>query len=679
MLKSLKLTNFRQHQSLEVQFTPGLNTLLGSNEAGKSSLLEAIAYAMLGSDMLRESAAEVVTYDKPLNSLRVDLLLEIDGVDYTIYRTPASAEIKYADQIVTGQRGTKQFVETLLRCDTALFKQLIFAAQESVKGVISSDQKGAAGSLVERLADLQVIGDIIERIQNHLPSGNTKTLVAQLDQLNANLGDEPELPKNEAVLQAQADLDRANAHVENLKPKKASFAADLIAVQQELGRAALVLKSIVTAETRRDELKMQAQPPVHPGISVEDIQAAQLAQHDKAAADRKRKAFAVKFPTCENEWDGTVESLRAELSNTRTSLQGLVQGLATMREERVAIAATAVNEDTCSFCKMDISKLPEVAVQNKKVTDRTEELSKAISEQERCIQAMRVDEAALEEVIDTHNKVLALAGSEFWDVGTKIPAVPVWIGGPIPDDVAVADVGAMQRKLDAYNKAKAQAESAAEQLAKHTIPDDVDTAALSEAEGVIKAELAELDAEFAKRDKIAQAVTMAEAQYANDMKMYEFKVKTRDDCKVQIEALIEDISKAEKHNALIKKLRDTRPAIAAELWTIVLGSVSYHFTRMRGTESLVTRDADGFRVNGRSVAGLSGSTQDALGLAVRVALTRTFLPNVPLLVLDEPFHGCDETRELAGLGLLTSTGFTQTLLVTHSTLADSVSDNLITL
>lgn len=70
---------------------------------------------------------------------------------------------------------------------------------------------------------------------------------------------------------------------------------------------------------------------------------------------------------------------------------------------------------------------------------------------------------------------------------------------------------------------------------------------------------------------------------------------------------------------------------------------------------------------------------DALGLAIRIALTKTFMPNNDFLILDEPGAACDDEREASMLGLVASCGFEQVLLVTHSTLADAFADNMIVL
>jgi DNA repair exonuclease SbcCD ATPase subunit len=100
---------------------------------------------------------------------------------------------------------------------------------------------------------------------------------------------------------------------------------------------------------------------------------------------------------------------------------------------------------------------------------------------------------------------------------------------------------------------------------------------------------------------------------------------------------------------------------------------------MRGEKSVVTKANGGFSVNGQSVATLSGSTKDILGLATRVALIKTFLPGCPFLVLDEPAQGCDSDRTGALLGFIASCGFSQVILVTHDGLSESFADNLISL
>ena len=173
--------------------------------------------------------------------------------------------------------------------------------------------------------------------------------------------------------------------------------------------------------------------------------------------------------------------------------------------------------------------------------------------------------------------------------------------------------------------------------------------------------------------KVAEhALTRAKDRYAVELEGY----NKAQGSKQSLQRVLED---TQKNNALIKKLREVRPVVAARLWAIVLASVSTYFSRIRGEATIITRTSNGFQANGRAVEGLSGSTLDALGLAIRMALGKTFLPSVGFLLLDEPSAGMDDDREAAMLGLLSTVDYEQVIVVTHSTLADSFAANVVTL
>jgi len=84
-------------------------------------------------------------------------------------------------------------------------------------------------------------------------------------------------------------------------------------------------------------------------------------------------------------------------------------------------------------------------------------------------------------------------------------------------------------------------------------------------------------------------------------------------------------------------------------------------------------------VDGKPAEALSGSTLDSLGLAIRIALGKTFLPSVDFLMLDEPGSGMDEERETAMLGVLATCNYSQVLVVTHSELADTFATSVVQL
>src|SRR5207253_11243771 len=52
-LLRLRLVNFRKHADTELEFGPGITGIIGPNGSGKTSILEAIAWALYGVQAVR--------------------------------------------------------------------------------------------------------------------------------------------------------------------------------------------------------------------------------------------------------------------------------------------------------------------------------------------------------------------------------------------------------------------------------------------------------------------------------------------------------------------------------------------------------------------------------------------------------------------------------------------------
>lgn len=93
-INRLHLENYRIHENLDVEFDKGINLLLGENGKGKSSILEAIGYALFGSD-LRGTKKEAIQYGKKSGKIEVEFT-GIDGEEYIVTRRlPGGSTIIY--------------------------------------------------------------------------------------------------------------------------------------------------------------------------------------------------------------------------------------------------------------------------------------------------------------------------------------------------------------------------------------------------------------------------------------------------------------------------------------------------------------------------------------------------------------------------------------------------------
>ena len=93
-LNSLRLNNFRQHADSYITFDSGLTGIIGENGSGKTTILEAIAWALYGQDAARGKKETIRTHRAGPNArVKVELDFELSGHRYRVERGLTSAEL----------------------------------------------------------------------------------------------------------------------------------------------------------------------------------------------------------------------------------------------------------------------------------------------------------------------------------------------------------------------------------------------------------------------------------------------------------------------------------------------------------------------------------------------------------------------------------------------------------
>lgn len=727
MINYTTLENFRKHASLTVRFTAGINTIRAVNEAGKSTLLESIAYALFGTAGLKESIDDVVTYGLSPAKLKVECGFSVAGVDYKIVRTKSGAELTFGRDSVTGQKECTRFIEKLFGADQATAAKLMLARQKDLGGALAEGPT-AAGKLIEDLADLGLIDELIAKASENLPSGNTAVQLAAVSTLReqaegtALIGTMPLLEAARAALKAHAtNVTSYNA------TKKELDELDIEAAQKILGDERFLAQSIESHQASIAGLQATIDAEVPPAPADGAIEALQA----EIAAEKGRKDAAkihdqLVAAKVEEMWDQPMAALLTEIDTVRASekvaqrsideIRAKVAELASVskareaqyRVERTKLEGKLVKEATCAFCDKDLADVPEVAVRNSALSKVLQDLEVRAQEDQNKLQAEKDELAnqlpgfqkALEsskayladlDLVVARNTALAplYAKAEQYitlDMST-VPALWTWTGpvGPYVD--RSAELAQLQAQQKTHLEATSRRAAAQETLMSHQ-------RLLKEQQAKLKA-LPTKDAqetlELARRLKPQVQVALELAQRSerslsdakHELELAEQQNRqaqaTAEKAKAQLAAAEALLAEMEANNLLIKKLRAARPVITDKLWAIVLAASSMYAGDVRGEPSALSRVDGKFKINGRPVTGLSGSAEDVLGLAIRFALTKTFLGNVDFVILDEVAAACDDQRELSMLGLLATSGFAQTILVTHSQHSDAFADNIITI
>ena len=708
MLIKLHLTNFRRHENLAVDFTQGINTIRAGNEGGKSSLTEAVGYAMFGVKALRTSLDDTVTWGHDPKTLSVELTLDNAGDTVTFKRSKAGAEvIRNGEVYITGQTEVSNYAAQMLGADAALASKLMFASQNGLRGALEEGPK-ALSTLIEDLAGFTIFDDLLEAAQHKLALGSPnlieerlKGAEATLEAARANLPVKPDADKLDTEI---ARFQQVVTENQSRLPKLEQVVAE---IDKEHCRISGIYLKRVEIERRRDATQERREDVMRQAAKVEQV----LGQEpDRSQIDTLRAQIAVadnhanllaawrRFKGLPDgtRFDGSYEAFEIAVANTAGTKKAITDEQKQVNDALVALKHKRINHDACDKCGQDIRHLDHVKETNALVDEQLAQLLPRLEQLETSFREVANAEehhaAVRRFAVKLQSELKAVQGFVEFDESVY-PWVAKWIGDepatvtPVAPRAELAQLEAAIKGWEA-NKAKLgllneQAQSAsAERVALSEELDDIENIStarvleLSNDLGVARDQvLVAQGAVVTARDEIAvlrQAFNTAKALWDSAALRIDDAQKTIDGCKG-------DLDKLAFNNALVRKLRSIRPLVANKVWNTVLSSVSVMFSQIRGTPSLITKEKDGFRCDGQAVESLSGSTLDALGVALRTSLLRTFVPQCNMLVLDEPAQGMDEARTGALLGFLQTVDMGQTLLITHESISESVADNIIKL
>lgn len=680
MLISLKLKNFKKHEDLCINFTEGLNAIRGDNEKGKSTIVHAIGYAYYGARALPLSLDETVTWGKPVGSLKVELVFLHDGEMYTLTRSKSGAELVGTSVQSSGQTEVTAFIERLFGATAAVGQATLLTNQSALQAGLDS----SSTALIEKLANMSLIDELVSKIQDQLPTGSTKLLEARLNEaLEVTKPDPLDETLNEEAEELREIAEACKAKVEKLELEEKRLKPLADEVQAKLRDNEATAARVAKLQSDLAKLPKTIEIPQAPDLVA--LEAAAL----KQAEQSKLRAAWEKFSAIpyQDEDHGTSDDFVNAYGRVTKQIQELKAKKQTLQIELAGLKPLLITETICGLCDKDLSKVPEVITKNKKTQDKIDAVCSDITYIENELAFKQSVHNSYKSIGSKYDEVEALVGIDFvkFDMNV-VPPKATWVGGLLESEVDMNDyvtlVKQAKNALAAIQKAREKAARLESERA--LLEKQIREAILKEITGEDDRWL--LDLAKVRRElnsaihdsKITQASAVRAEGEAYKAKVdCEARVKTYQAALAMQEDLKQDIAEYGKNNALIKRLREVRPAVAKKLWSIVLAAVSHYFSAVRGVQSVVGREGSGFTIDGKVVEAYSGSTRDALALAMRVVLQKTFLPSIDFALFDEVASACDDSRESEMLAMLSTCGLKQVLLVTHSDLADSYAANVI--
>ena len=356
----------------------GLYLITGDTGAGKTTLFDAITYALYdhSSSGIREGSMLRCKYADDKTPTFVELEFEVHGVRYTVRRNPeyqrpkargegmttekADATLTYPDDRppVTKAKDVTAAVQEIIGLDYNQFSQIVLIAQGQFTKLLNASTEERS-RIFRKLFRTQRYAQLQERLQAEAAALNQQRTAqnAKLDSLLGGLQFSPEDPDAEALraLCAQTVPETALALLDTLTARQAAALeeagtalqateAQLDTVQQQLGAAAQAQRLAQQLAARQAELAA-AKPALDAARAEADRHAGDAAQLDALTAQVTQAqsalaAYDALDTLCRQQTEArdAARLAAAQAHKRRTQLDSLNAALAAAETELAALA-----------------------------------------------------------------------------------------------------------------------------------------------------------------------------------------------------------------------------------------------------------------------------------------------------------------------------------------------------
>lgn len=286
-LVRLKLLNFRQHVDTEIEFDSGLTGIIGPNGVGKSTILEAVAWALYGGDTARGGKESIRFSRAPARAqVRVELEFDLAGHRYRVVRGLTMAEV-YLDgaeqPIANSATAVGELLQRRLGMSRHEFFNTYFTGQKelTVMGSLSPTERGQFLSRVLGYEKLRAAQDLADQRRRELRSEisgmqsgmpDAATVAAQIVESEEKLTTaksrlaDAEIERSRLQVQVDSlaprwnDAQRQRDEMQTLESDLRVTESELVAHQRNAERVTAELAQVATAREQLMPLAVQLVP-----------------------------------------------------------------------------------------------------------------------------------------------------------------------------------------------------------------------------------------------------------------------------------------------------------------------------------------------------------------------------------------------------------------------------------
>lgn len=717
MLTQLELHNFKQHEHAIFTFTSGLNTITGPNYSGKTTLLEAVVFALWGPSAV-PGGADVVTR-RGSNRMSVQLHFDVDGDQYCVRRTGSTATlVKNGEDVAKSATGVSTALVDVLGVSKRRFLQLKYGQQDETKALLTM---GAAElhKIIEELSGVEIVNKVLGRASTRATKLKAAAEVLQHHDLKGmeaelqHVGEEIKTA-GDALLSREGDADKATSFLQKARADLYAATEHNAALRKRKEEAANDRAALEAAEQRLYAAELENQNlPDYLNTLISDLRKQQT-KHRALADLAGNRATELKSLLGQAQATGVrLSALAGEIDECETKLaaapavkdpNGMAKKLTALQDEGAALRQTlktledAQHNAVCPTCHRPYDEAPDPVKTAADIKDTKARLqgvtaeANALSRQVEAATRQAQELAAAEGMLTGKRDELSRLEAELKELDARVETVAqgkdvAQLNEEKADHTAkAADISkqlrekeALQHTYESNLKVIDASKVKIKQIKAKLAKTDTDEPLINEQplydevnkaqDGVIKANDAVQEAQ-ARVTVLKSNHRNLEANLTRCREENEKYNKVHTDLKVV--------------NQLQKYLRGNRDRFVAGVWAGLMQFASgFVSAATGGSIQRMSRSEDGEFTYVEDefdmpIAAASGAQKSIMGLAVQAALSQ-LLPSVfNTLMLDEPTADMDATHALAVTTLLSQHG-SQCLMVSHREMDASLASNAINL
>ncbi|MCX8166839.1 MAG: AAA family ATPase [Candidatus Micrarchaeota archaeon] len=715
MLLGLEIINWKTHKNSKIRFFSGVNLIIGNMGSGKSSILEAITFALFGTTpAIKRRDVKLVDLKNAYmknERLSVKLTLRVENslieVNRTVENNKTDADLRINNKLVEkGSERVTEFVEKLIDCDYDTFQRALFAEQNNIDNIFSIDNSQRKMQIdrilgIEKLEKARKnLTTYINSIQNTVKSlyeQSSLTLLKNheeaINKVNEELVKDNEEHDNLQIKYSEFLLrfNEIKLNYEKMKSlyeKRKSVEKELISVKSKVELLKNELKGydrqevehelndlnskIVQLESEEKELKLKLKQ-VHENMVAINKKVSIITNRIEENSRRQAKIQEVQMSISKYQ---PIHVIMSEIEKNENLLENLNEQKAKLETDLKNLnkskeVLTSSDKKKCPVCKTDLDEkkylelLQEIEQNTSKIINDIKDVNEKVSFHKNLLQSLKKHR---EEVRELELKLQELSQQlEKDDMSKELRALEKDLNTLKLEEEKINNVfneklKAKQESLVKSTKLKRVKESFKE-LENYE-------SKLKEIESSLeKINIKESDYESALEE--FQKALVSKKEIEGNLQVIKTKIietkKRLEQMNASYENLIKTRKKAETYEKLARKLTalrsaliDSQNAIRSKVIGVINSKMNeiwkqlYPYGDIKEISIAVNENSYYFVAKKEyevDVSQLSGGEKSCFAIAFRLALVSVLAPKLNVFFLDEPTHNLD-SEAIQTLGIV---------------------------